>query len=415
MLNPHIRSLYTAALTPPSGLVFDQAMATTFSLDPLTLLTIPVHLALGGRSAAKATQDNGIMVLEGLRRVIARLSVYTQQGKIQVPAGHQVLFGLLENMIIEIQAPRGGAFHPKLWLLRFIDPDSEEPSLLRLLILSRNLTMDRSWDISLQLEGRPGKRGRTVNRELADFIAALPDLAKHRVTDARRQQAGLLADEVRRTVWELPSGFESIQFHILGRKRRSWQPPSGRRLVVISPFCDDQALAKLCEQTEVAEALISRPETLAELAPETKNRFNQCLIFQEAAETEDGEDQEGSVSRDIFGLHAKAYLIQVGRDTHLIMGSANATDAALLHAKNLEILVELIGKRSKVQGIDELLAPDNLGGLLEPYQDPEEPPPLIRRCSRRPQPWRRPKRICWPPISRCSAARVRIGKVGIVT
>ncbi|MBM4287368.1 MAG: hypothetical protein FJ135_04315 [Deltaproteobacteria bacterium] len=369
MLAPDERSLYTAALTPPPGLVFDQAIATTYSLDPLTLLTIPVHLALGERSVAKGREDNGIMVLEGLRRVIARLSVYTQQGKIQVPASHQILFGLLETMVIEVQAPRGGVFHPKLWLLRFVAPDSAEPPHLRLLILSRNLTMDRSWDLSLQLEGQPGRRGRAVNRELADFIAALPELARNPVPAARQHQAALLAEEVRRTDWELPHGFESIRFHILGRKRRPWQPPEARRLVVISPFCDNQALAKLCEQTDVAEALISRPETLAELSAETRNRFKQCLILQEAAETEDGEDQEGLVSKDTLGLHAKAYIFQNGWHTHLVMGSANATDAALRRSENIEILVELSGKTSKVKGIDDILHPEGLGRLLEPYQD----------------------------------------------
>lgn len=378
MLDPDNRSLYTAALTPPPGLVFDQAIATTFSLDPLTLLTIPVHLALGSSNAVKNLPENGIVLLEGLRRVMERVSVYAQRGKIQVPASHQILFGLLETMIIEVQAPRGGVFHPKMWLLRFVEPDSEEPPLLRLLILSRNLTMDRSWDLSLQLEGRPGRRVRALNRDLADFIAFLPELAKHQVPEARRHQASLLANEVRRTDWELPPGFESVRFHILGRQRRPWQPPSGRRLLVISPFCDDQALARLCERTESADALISRSETLANLSAKTKNRFKQCLILQEAAETEDGEDQESILSRDTLGLHAKAYLVQSGRDIHYIVGSANATAAALLHAKNIEILVELSGKcneRSEIKGIDELLAGDSLGGLLELYQEPKDPQP----------------------------------------
>ena len=31
MLNPNSRSLYTSALTPPPGMIFDEAIATTFS------------------------------------------------------------------------------------------------------------------------------------------------------------------------------------------------------------------------------------------------------------------------------------------------------------------------------------------------------------------------------------------------
>ena len=384
MLDPNARSLYTASLTPPPGMVFDTAIATTYSLEPLTLLTIPIHLALGGAEAGNVFEDNGIMILEALRRVMARLTVYTQRGKIQVPASHQVLFGLLEPVVIEVQAPRGGVFHPKLWLLRFNDLDPKEPPCLRLLILSRNLSMDRSWDLSLLLEGRPSRRRRAVNRDLADFIASLPEFAQYQVSPDRREQAARLADEVRRTDWQLPPDFESIKFHVLGYKRRPWQPPKARRLVIISPFCNDRALSNLCEQTEAAEALISRQETLAELSTETKNRFRQCLTLQEAAETDDGEDREGGTSLDTLGLHAKAYIFQNGWNTHLVMGSANATDAALLQSSNVEILVELIGKRSKVKGIDEILSPDGLGRFLEPYQSSavSEPPDVAREQAR---------------------------------
>jgi len=45
MLDPNERSLLTSLLTPPLGMVFDQGLATTYSLDPLTLLGVPVHLA----------------------------------------------------------------------------------------------------------------------------------------------------------------------------------------------------------------------------------------------------------------------------------------------------------------------------------------------------------------------------------
>ena len=45
MLNPNNRSLYTSALTSPPGMMFDEAIATSFSLDPAFLLQAPVYLA----------------------------------------------------------------------------------------------------------------------------------------------------------------------------------------------------------------------------------------------------------------------------------------------------------------------------------------------------------------------------------
>ena len=382
MLSPNSRSLYTAALTPPPGMIFGEAIAATYSLDPTTLLTIPIHLALWGKGNIKEQLSDGITLLEALRRVTARLTVYAQRGRMLTPGTPLVLYGLLESMVVEVLAPRGGAFHPKLWLLRFVDPMGEEPPLLRLLILSRNLTMDRSWDLSLQLEGRPGRRSRSENRELADLIAFLPDLAKNPIPPERRDQSARLSDEARRTQWELPPGFESLKFHVLGRKRRAWSPPASRRLLVVSPFCSDEALEMICQNTEIPEALISRPETLAELSSDTRARFQRCLILDEAAETDDGEDQEG-IDRDTLGLHAKAYIFQQGWNTHLFMGSANATSTALQLSENIEIMVELVGKRSQVGGIDDMLSPNGLGELLIEYQEPEspKPPDPIRRAA----------------------------------
>jgi hypothetical protein len=75
-------------------------------------------------------------------------------------------------MVVEVQAPKGGVFHPKLWLLRYTAEN--QPAFYRLLNLSRNLTFDRSWDIILCLEGEVVKRRKrsNYNQSLSDFLAA---------------------------------------------------------------------------------------------------------------------------------------------------------------------------------------------------------------------------------------------------
>jgi len=375
MLNPNDRSLYTAALTPPPGMVFDEAIATTFSLDPATLLTIPVHLALLGRGSRHEQTGDAITLLEALRRVMERVTVYAQRGRLQAPDRPHVLYALLEASVVEVMAPRGGSFHPKLWLLRFKDPTGESSPLLRLLVLSRNLTADRSWDLSLHLEGSPRGRYWAENRELGELLASLPGLAKDpMVSPGRRDQASRLADEVRRAPWEPPPGFERIRFHVLGLRRRPWSPPESNRMAVISPFCTDEALAKLCQNSKNPAILISRPDTLAELKGETRAKFQQCLHLDEAAETEDGEDQEADRGADTLGLHAKAYIFQRAWETHLFVGSANATTKAILTARNIEVLAELVGRRGKVGGIEKLLGPEGLGELLQEFQEADSHP-----------------------------------------
>ena len=76
----------------------------------------------------------------------------------------------VELCVVEVNVPNGGVFHPKIWLLRFRSQSDDDDVVFRLLVLSRNLTNDRSWDLSLSVDGTPGKRGVSGNRPLAELI-----------------------------------------------------------------------------------------------------------------------------------------------------------------------------------------------------------------------------------------------------
>ena len=374
MLNPNSRSLYTSALTPPPGMIFDEAVATTFSMDPALLLEAPVYLAL--MSADGQTDPDPLAVLEAIRRYSKRITVYVQRGRIQVPqiAKPNPLFGFLENMVVEVSAPGGGVFHPKVWAIRFVSPDQSR-AMYRLVVLSRNMTADQSWDLSLQLEGSVVGRKAKLNKPLAHFFDMLPGLAIGAVAAEREAQAYRFAEVLHRVEWELPEGFDELAFYLPGIKGFDWEPPEANRIAVISPFCSDYALQNLASKSIAADALISRPESLSALKPETLSLFTQCLQLDDAAETEDGEEDTASEHPLATGLHAKVYLFETryySDYTHVIMGSANATDAALNAAKNIEILVGLVGRKSKVGGIDELLGADGLGEYLVDFDVSKE-------------------------------------------
>src|SRR5439155_3407233 len=76
MLSAHRRHLYIGALRPPAGLVFDEGLGTTYSLDLDTLLTIPLHLALLSSDRPSIDLQDGISVLEALRRTTERIVVF---------------------------------------------------------------------------------------------------------------------------------------------------------------------------------------------------------------------------------------------------------------------------------------------------------------------------------------------------
>ena len=95
MLDPNDRSLLTNALTPPPGMVFDRGLVTTYSLDLLALLTVPLHLTWLAGGADAALLSDGVRLLEGMRRVGERLAVFADYGRLQAPSQALPLYALL--------------------------------------------------------------------------------------------------------------------------------------------------------------------------------------------------------------------------------------------------------------------------------------------------------------------------------
>jgi len=376
MLDPNNRSLLVNSLRPPAGYVFSAGLATTYTLDLTTLLSVPLHLVLRSSEDRDAMLQDGVALLEALRRTADTLSIFCQHGRIGAPNLPHVLYGLLESCVVEVEAPNGGVFHPKLWLLRFTRPEDPDDVVLRLLVLSRNLTADRSWDLSLSLDGRVGKRNVGQNRPLCDLVSALAGFAPHPPAARIRRDCERFCDELRETVWdELPADYEKIAFHVLGLKRQAWSPKPSKRLAVISPFLQASALNALAATTQEAVALLSRPDELARTSKPSLARFGRLTTLHESAETADGDDTVAS-DRLAHGLHAKAYIAEDGWDTILYLGSANATYSSLIAGANVEILAELKGKRSRVGGIDSFFGEDGIGEYVSEYEPPGEPPPL---------------------------------------
>ena len=77
----------------------------------------------------------------------------------------------LEPMAHQVHRPRPGhLFHPKIWLLRYRSDGG--PDCYRLLCLTRNLTLNHSWDAVLRLDGQQRGGPKAGNRPLAGLIRA---------------------------------------------------------------------------------------------------------------------------------------------------------------------------------------------------------------------------------------------------
>jgi hypothetical protein len=138
-------------LKPPAGYVLDRAVATTFSLDLLTLLFAPLAMVFYESQEKDLDLTRRVEVIETLCRVADRLVIFCQRGRIAVPKTATLLYSYLEPVVVEVQPGGDGVFHPKTWLLRFTAEDRQV--IYRFLCLSRNLTFDHSWDTVLSLEG----------------------------------------------------------------------------------------------------------------------------------------------------------------------------------------------------------------------------------------------------------------------
>ena len=124
MLAPDQRTLMLDALRPPQGYTFDRGIGTSFTLNLMTLLVAPLSLALHDVSNSEEALADPVRLLDGVRHYADRLTLFCQAGYIALPKQSNPLFPFLENMVVEVQAPNGGLFHPKIWLLRYTCEDA---------------------------------------------------------------------------------------------------------------------------------------------------------------------------------------------------------------------------------------------------------------------------------------------------
>jgi hypothetical protein len=388
VLEPNDRHHLFESLRPPEGYELDCAIGTTFSLDLLTLLTVPLAFTLfewedrDGRPIA-----DPLAILEALRRYSDRISIFCQAGQISVPRRSQLLYAHLENSTFEVTVSNSqGVFHPKVWVLRFTAQDG--PVLYRVLCLSRNLTFDNSWDTVLVLDGELTDREKAfaANHPLGDFVAALPGLAIRKLPDAVLANIERVQHEIRRTRFDPPEGFESIGFWAPGVRQADGWPFDSRvdRLLVVSPFVSEGCLTDLTGQGS-GNVLVSRLESLQGVSQECLKGFEQVYFLSPQAAGEEGDSDDPPVEGDvpIAGLHAKLYIVEEGWDARVLTGSANATDAAFHH--NVEFLVEMVGKKSRV-GLNVFLSQEkgrtSFADLLQAYTPSEAPTPIDPEAER---------------------------------
>ncbi len=365
MLPPDSRQILLDILRPPVGYRLDGAIGTTFTLSFDAALVVPLAFA----SFRLSGTSDPVAAMEAVRSASERVDVFCQAGQMKVPSSGNSLYAFLEPMIHEVRRPRPGAlFHPKVWFLRYVSEDGDAPAV-RFLCLTRNLTHDTSWDLSLRLDGYELARRKKTNRPLAGFINALPDLSVAPVAAERRSRVAALAESAHRAEWEWPDGVDKdLAFWPLGIDGINARPDfTGYRHLVMAPFLNAEGIDTVAPSPDSEVTVVSRVEDLDRLEPGLIDRLDKSMVVSSAADLDDPEaPAEQLTDRGrLTGLHAKLYIVERSRLAHVFIGSANATSAAF--GGNVEFLVELVTGATKM-GVASFLDDEaGIGAILEPY------------------------------------------------
>jgi len=358
MLQPDDRKLLAELLEAPDGYQLEHAIATTFTLDLTALLTVP--LGFSGTDLMVGT--NKLALLQSVQQYASKIDVFFQRGMLKVPHKNNSLLAFLEPTVHPVGPPANGyLFHPKLWVLRYSaieqDADLEKKSKFRLICGSRNLTFDRSWDAAITLDGEEKNRRYAYNNPLCGFLRSLPTRTEGLSPD-RQQQIEETITQLNNVEWEKPDGVvdgnDWLQFHIFGDFATKVPDRSGNRILVVSPFVNSAGLMQF--DAKYPLSIISRDtefDALDESAREwVADTSPSMYVLNDSAAIWDIDDEEAGARWDLTGLHAKLYVFDRGHYTHVLIGSANATDRGW--GGNDEILVEITGKK-RVFGIDSFI------------------------------------------------------------
>lgn len=378
MLDPQDRELLLDALRPDPGMILDGAVGTSFTLDLEAMLLAPLAFALFDADGAASDPT---ALLAAIQQYAENIALYCDQAHIHSKPSEQKLFVLLEPSLLPVRAPNGGSFHPKLWALRFRDGHGKVRH--RLLVLSRNLTFDTSWDLVVRLDEESD--GALPGSDVARVLHGLDRLAASPITKS-------VAESVAAVRFATPEPFTHGHLHAIGLPGTNGTTDpigqaTGDRALVVSPFLGAERLAVL-ERLGPARSrtLVSRPDELQRLGGRPSHRGERRWssdrrrppVYPMATKRP---------TRHCKGLHAKLYVSDHGDQASWFVGSANATTSGV--RRNVETLLELTGPKSKT-GVGSLLSEAGkevrLRTLLEEFPltdpDPAEPSPADRERKR---------------------------------
>ncbi len=403
---------YGQILEPPVGYELDFAVGATYSLDLDAL--VGASLALGlSMDTDSALKENAICLLEALRSTGDKVVLFCEGGQIHLPKNVSELYILLEKMVCPVKTKRKRrmaaypSFHPKCWIIRYVNKQHEK--MYRFIVLSRNLTFDRSWDISCYLDGFVDGEETNKNEPLCDFLRYLLEQIP------RDENGRTKAKLIRETIRELShvhfkldnKQFYDYEFIPNGIRKKNGeyyqfdQTPLFRdtfhEIVIMSPFVSNDIISKFNSRNQNTlirhdrYMLITRDMARKSLKKKNADNFEVYVMKEKIIDGEEfiSEESETVKQQDI---HAKVYMIRKNAQSDLYLGSLNATHNAVYC--NVEFMLRL---RSYRVNLNMDIIKSNLFGEIEdnnPFVAVDLPEEEIENEARNGQPEGIIKDIC---------------------
>lgn len=423
------RLIYGNIIAPPKGYELDYAVATTYSLDLDALVGLCFAFDYGTALDGDDNEIQSMYTIDQLKSIKKKLVVFHQYGKIKSPGNFQKHHVLLDSALVAVkvgksneseeketiegaeQEPKKACFHPKVWVLRYKlkgenDGKNNAPNEMplycyRVIVLSRNITFDKSWDVSFYMDGTACDEEQTKNEPLCDFLEYLSTHIKYQDDEGKvlkereeqKKEITELSTELMKVKFELkdspftdfeflPSGFtleprnekNNYKFDFKKNIHPVLEGMSGDKLFIMSPFVKskviDHIVPKLGENKKLV--LITRQKTLDALGyeylkkkDEEFNKLKEKLdiyklkenVVNGLTEADDGgeqPDEDVTTDKELLkhDIHAKIFI----SGNNLYLGSLNATFNAVQN--NVEFMIWL-GLNASTDTIIEDLQLDN--------------------------------------------------------
>ena len=366
VIDPKADSLdYGEMLNAPKGYELDFAICTTYTLDLEALVGayIALGLPVGCDSALK---DNPAHLFAAMARAQDKVVVFCEKGKIRTSSEYRSLYSQVEGGIVQVdlQGDNYPSFHPKVWLLRFTSQKSKAVKY-RLCVLSRNLTLDGSWDIAASFDGEftVGRQKRADGGlHLERALRGLSGLAeKARLNGKLKEKLEQMLGEVGYVYFGRTGGpYELVHPYFFVSGLPGGEPSSAsslskfvgdriataKRALVMTPFLPQglktpSPIADICQRVAMGGmrpedvTLIVRADALLGMGrdAEALAGMRVLAVRQELLDAvpDDAPGQQSDASpRDI---HAKVFAFECeeegGAACYVCAGSANATYRAM--------------------------------------------------------------------------------------